>query len=298
MKMSVGQHLQFQKMKPSTKQTETILWWCSSTQAMLGKWMYRFIGGLVCWPSIRMSSLHGQSILRLVSCTSWILNGMQSVLWTTLHVLWGLLHPFVWTSGQWCKIVKPIHAESIAWTWRAPKEANSCYGNTVAQRSLFGAGQTFELSSNSTTSSILKALKLGWELSKFLEKIVCWWIHLIKTSSFLMVPTQQIQRSCIRFQSQIGSSEIQWNKEPTKTNIRQLTLELGFLPIWQSNWPPTQRSPMAPPKPSWAGGDLAMTPLSWKPWSKRSKEPWKHFTGFFRTSWMNCFFQMYHWMLF
>ena len=62
MKMSVGQHLQFQKNE-TINPTETIVWRRSSTQAMLGKWMYRFIGGLVCWPSIQMSSLHGLSIL-------------------------------------------------------------------------------------------------------------------------------------------------------------------------------------------------------------------------------------------
>ena len=59
--------------------------------------------------------------------------------------------------------------------------------------------------------------------------------------------------------------------------------------------------------PSLAGDDVAMTPVSWKPWSQEiekeamtRRKRWKHwhFTGFFRTSWMSRFFHMYHWMLF
>ena len=66
-------------------------------------------------------------------------------------------------------------------------------------------------------------------------------------------------------------------------------------------------TPLAPPKPSWAGGSGDDTWRTWKPWSQEiekeamtRRKRWKHrhFTGFFGASWMSCFFQMYHCSLF
>ena len=202
---------------------------------------------------------------------------MQSVLWTTLHVLGSLLHPFVWTSGPQCRIVKSIHAESTAWTWRAPKEANSCYGNAVAQRSLFGAGQTFELSSNSTTSSILKALKLGWEMWKFLEEIVCPSMNPIKTSSYwLMIPTQVWRSSTLPRPNRIFRNPMKIRTDKNKNDIKQLTSELGA--FFQSDNPTDLRHNETPwLHPGLAGDDLAMTPaeLGSHRAKKSKRKPWR-----------------------
>ena len=204
----------------------------------------KFIGGLVCWPSIRVSSLHGQNSTAFIL---YELNGMESF----SGILWSLLHPFVWTSGQWCKIVKPIHAESIAWTWRAPKEANSSYGNTVAQRSLFGAGQTFELSSNSTMNSILKALKLGWELWKFLEEIVVFADS--KAKSDLPKSNGKKNQTTTEHNSP-RSSELSSNLTIQLTS--DTTKPLGSTQALPSWW--------------WSGDDTWRT---WKPWISISVKP-------------------------
>ena len=71
------------------------------------------------------------------------------------------------------------------------------------------------------------------------------------------------------FQGQIGSSEIQHHLGAR-----------SFLPIWQSNWPPTQRNPLAPPKLCLAGDDVAMTPEelgshgSQSRWSQWRRKRW------------------------
>lgn len=68
----VGHSCSSKKKKPST---QTILWRSDqhagdARQMEILKQIETTRCGLVCWPSIRMSSLHGQSILRLVSCMS------------------------------------------------------------------------------------------------------------------------------------------------------------------------------------------------------------------------------------
>ena len=131
--------------------TETIVWRCSSTQdarhmglklkqkktGCTDSFVVWSVGHQFGWAVCMVSHFHD---LCLVRVESWMECSRFC------GILWSLLSPFIWTSGLWCRVVKPIHAESSAWTWWAPKEANSCCGNTVAQRSLFGAGQTFELS--------------------------------------------------------------------------------------------------------------------------------------------------------
>ena len=76
------------------------------------------------------------------------------------------------------------------------------------------------------------------------------------------------------------------NSPPTsswtnKNNIKQLTSELGF--FFQSDNPTDlrhQETPLAPPKPSWAGGSGDDTWRTWKPWAKRSKrKPWREENG-------------------
>ena len=144
-----GSHLQFKQRTTNP----TVDWRAPNTEAFNTtnkNMMYRFIGfGLL---SVghqfgRVACMVAQFYDLYLIWVEW--NAVSFLEYSEV-----CFAPFVWTSGLWCRIVKPIHAESIAWTWRAPKEANSCYGK-VAQGSLFGAGQTFELSSDSTTSSIL-----------------------------------------------------------------------------------------------------------------------------------------------
>ena len=199
---------------------------------------------------------------------------MQSVLWTTLHVLWSLLHPFVWTSGPQCRIVKPIHAESIAWTWRAPKEANSCYGNTVAQRSLVGAG-LLSYQINSRTSSICKAW--SWD-----EKCRISWKNCLSMN-------QSDQNFFIFADSKAKSDLPKSNGKKNQTNI---TSELGA--FFQSDNPTDLRHNETP----WLHPSLAELVMIWR-WHLKNLEATDLNLGeandeendeIFRASWMSCFF--------
>ena len=117
-------------------------------------------------------------------------------------------------------------------------------------------------------------------------------MNLIKDSSFWWL--------------QLNSTNSTSHSKPNRLFRNPMKLRAFF----QSDNPTDLRhneTPLAPPKPSWAGGSGDDTWRTWKPWSQEiekeamtRRKRWKHwhFTGFFRTSWMNCFFQMYHCSLF
>ena len=187
--------------------------------------------------------------------------------------------------------MKPIHAESIAWTWRAPKEAKRCYGNTVAQRSLVGAGQTFELSSNSTTSSVLKALKLGCETWKFLEEM---FVHESIWSIFFIFDDSNSTNLTLIYAFKDKSD---LRKSTAKKNPKQhKTTHLGLRIACNVTIQLTSDTTIPWLHLSLAGDDLAMIPVSWKPPEQEiERNPWRvrtmeTFHWILRASWMSCFF--------